>query len=67
MKLYLTATPLATQEGFYEQLSDDGLPVKWTAPEALDRHLFSTKSDVWSYGILLFEIFTHGETPYSGI
>ena len=44
-------------------------PVKWTAPEALDprKRMFSTKSDVWSFGIVLAEIVTHGKHPYSGI
>ncbi|XP_041061003.1 megakaryocyte-associated tyrosine-protein kinase isoform X2 [Carcharodon carcharias] len=40
------------------------LPVKWTAPEALKQHKFSTKSDVWSYGILLWELFSYGRAPY---
>ncbi|XP_065838243.1 tyrosine-protein kinase BTK-like [Oscarella lobularis] len=39
-------------------------PIKWAAPEVINYAKFSSKSDVWSFGILMWELFSGGKTPY---
>ncbi|XP_070566855.1 insulin-like growth factor 1 receptor isoform X1 [Ptychodera flava] len=43
------------------------LPLKWTPPEFLQGGVYDTKGDIWSYGVLLWEIATLGETPFTNV
>ncbi|XP_043214664.1 fibroblast growth factor receptor 2-like [Amphibalanus amphitrite] len=54
-------------KGYYMRVTDRSLPVKWMALEALTERYYTTQSDVWSFGVLLWEIVTMGDTPYEDV
>ena len=54
-------------EDIYEAHTGAKFPIKWTAPEAAMYNRFTIKSDVWSYGIVLYEVITYGRFPYPGM
>lgn len=56
-----------TANQIYERKSEGRLPIRWMAPESLYDNIFSVKSDIWSFGVLTWEIVTLGSTPYPGL
>ncbi|CAJ0580782.1 unnamed protein product, partial [Mesorhabditis spiculigera] len=55
-----------TEKEYYRKTrsTENKVPVRWTSPEAITHGYYTQASDVWSFGILLYEIFTLGGTPY---
>ncbi|XP_077593912.1 tyrosine-protein kinase transmembrane receptor ROR2 [Stigmatopora nigra] len=51
---------------YYNLMGSGPFPVRWMSPEALMYGRFSTDSDIWSYGVLLWETFSYGLRPYCG-
>ncbi|XP_029408233.2 vascular endothelial growth factor receptor 1 isoform X12 [Bactrocera dorsalis] len=51
----------------YKKQGEAPLPIKWLALESLSDHIFSTYTDVWSFGIVLWEFFSLAKVPYPGM
>ena len=48
----------------YQQMSNESLPLKWMAPESIRNKIYTSQSDCWSFGILMWEITSLGAQPY---
>jgi serine/threonine protein kinase len=60
------ARNLTYAEDYYRKVGRGMLPFRWMAPESLVDGIFTTASDVWSYGVVLWEMVTLAEQPYQG-
>ncbi|CAH1956308.1 unnamed protein product [Acanthoscelides obtectus] len=54
-------------DNVYRKVTGGKVPIRWMALESMTQQIYTTQSDVWSFGILLWEIVTMGSTPYPGV
>ena len=66
-KIEVVSMARVLSHNIYKAHRGADFPIKWRAPEALIHQLFTIKSDVWSFGILLYELITYGRIPYTGM
>uniref|UniRef100_A0A4W5MF04 Tyrosine-protein kinase n=1 Tax=Hucho hucho TaxID=62062 RepID=A0A4W5MF04_9TELE len=55
---------LGADDNYYKARTAGKWPLKWYAPECMNFHKFSSKSDVWSFGVTMWEAFSYGGKPY---
>uniref|UniRef100_A0A8C1AMD7 Tyrosine-protein kinase n=1 Tax=Cyprinus carpio carpio TaxID=630221 RepID=A0A8C1AMD7_CYPCA len=58
---------LTEEENYYKAKGHGKWPLKWYAPECMNYFKFSSKSDVWSFGVLMWEAYSYGQKPYKGM
>uniref|UniRef100_A0A3Q3QSC0 Tyrosine-protein kinase SYK n=1 Tax=Monopterus albus TaxID=43700 RepID=A0A3Q3QSC0_MONAL len=58
---------VAEDQNYYKAKGHGKWPVKWYAPECINYLKFSSKSDVWSFGVLMWEAYSYGQKPYKGM
>ncbi|XP_034565024.1 tyrosine-protein kinase SYK [Notolabrus celidotus] len=58
---------VAEDQNYYMAKAHGKWPVKWYAPECMNYFKFSSKSDMWSFGVLMWEAYSYGQKPYKGM
>ncbi|CAL8318162.1 unnamed protein product [Lota lota] len=52
---------------YYKADENDAIPIRWMPPESIFYNRYTSESDVWAYGVVLWEVFSHGMQPYYGM
>jgi len=60
----ITDFGLSREQGSYYQIQNSAIPTRWTAPEVFLYHKYYKESDVWSFGVVIWEVFENGKIPY---
>ncbi|KAL8592224.1 hypothetical protein ACOMHN_030899 [Nucella lapillus] len=55
------------EKGYYHSDNRKKLPIRWMPPESIEKGTYTSKSDVWSMGVVMWEMLTRGITPYPGV